>query len=467
MVFSSMLFLWIFLPIVFIVYRFIAKEYRNGFLLLCSLFFYAWGEPSLILVMIFSISLNYTFGFLIDKTTASSRTILLFLCVFLNISVLGYFKYFNFILGALNTLFGKDYFTNTTIMLPIGISFYTFQALSYIIDLYRREIPVQKNFLNLALYISFFPQLIAGPIIKYKDVQAQIVSRSVSISKLSYGMKRFIYGLGKKIILANSFALVADDIFSREVTTLGTEIVWMGAILYTLQIYYDFSGYSDMAIGLGKMFGFDFLENFNYPYIASSIQDFWKRWHISLSTWFKEYLYIPLGGNRKGNFKTYVNLLIVFFVTGLWHGAGYTFIFWGLYHGVFLVLERAFLGQFLKKPIWKMISHIYTILVIVVGWVFFRASGFEEALLLVKTMFIHQNGTLPITYFLDSRLLFLLLLGLLLCGILQSKIAFMRNLLYSEQNTSLIEIILLTMILFFSIMLLASNSYNPFIYFRF
>jgi alginate O-acetyltransferase complex protein AlgI len=353
------------------------------------------------------------------------------------------------------------------IILPIGISFYTFQALSYIIDLYKKEIPVQKNLLNLALYISFFPQLIAGPIVKYADVQKQIVKRDLSTSKTSYGIKRFIYGLSKKVLLANTFASIVDQIFSGNINELNSSVVWFGAILYTLQIYYDFSGYSDMAIGLGKMFGFDFLENFNYPYISTSVQDFWQRWHISLSSWFKKYLYIPLGGNRKGNIRTYLNLLIVFFATGLWHGASFNFIFWGLYNGFFLIMEKLFLGKLLKNNKFKVINHFYLLLVIIIGWVIFRAAGLKNALALIKIMFIPQNGFITINSFLDTKLIIFLIIGILLCGPIQNVFIKLKSFLYSQEKSNLLETIILFSLLFVCIMMLVNNSYNPFIYFRF
>ena len=341
MVFSSMIFLWLFLPLVLFFYFISNNKLKNIILLIFSLIFYAWGESKYILLMLLSIFINYLFGILIDKFRKHDKLFLV-LAVITNLGLLGYFKYFNFFVNVVNKINGETLVGFRDIVLPIGISFYTFQILSYVIDLYRKEIKVQKNILNLALYVSFFPQLIAGPIVKYKDVDNEINNRKVDLKLFASGVRRFVYGLGKKVLLSNTLALVVDTIYSYNVSQLNTPLVWIAIIAYTFQIYFDFSGYSDMAIGLGRMFGFHFLENFNLPYISQSITEFWRRWHISLSTWFKEYLYIPLGGNRKGKIRTYLNLFIVFFATGLWHGASFNFIAWGLYYGVFLIIEKLF-----------------------------------------------------------------------------------------------------------------------------
>ena len=315
MVFSSFIFLWIFLPIVFIGYFLLQDKYKNIFLLLGSLIFYAWGEPLYILLMLFSILINYVFGILIDKDRPY-RNLLLIISLIFNIGILGYYKYVGFLVEVINNLTGRN-IELPDVALPIGISFYTFQILSYIIDVYRGESSPQKNIINLALYISFFPQLIAGPIVKYKNINEQLINRKCTIEKTGEGIRRFIIGLGKKIIIANTVAKCADAIFALDLINVTGILAWMGAICYTLQIYYDFSGYSDMAIGLGRIFGFEFQENFRYPYLSASVQEFWQRWHISLGTWFREYLYIPLGGNRMGNIRTYINLFVVFCITGL------------------------------------------------------------------------------------------------------------------------------------------------------
>ncbi|MEG1126861.1 MAG: MBOAT family O-acyltransferase, partial [Oscillospiraceae bacterium] len=355
------------------------------------------------------------------------------------------------------------------IILPIGISFYTFQAMSYILDLYKGEIKVQKSWFSLALYISFFPQLIAGPIVQYSDVQTALHSRTITARDTSYGIKRFIYGLAKKVILANAFAAAADEIFGLAPDNFGTALAWSGAILYSLQIYYDFSGYSDMAIGLGSMFGFTFPENFNYPYISASVTEFWRRWHISLSSWFKKYVYIPLGGNRKGTRRTLINLFIVFLLTGLWHGANWQFVAWGAYYGVLLIIERVFLRKVLENKYLKYFSNIYTLLAIIVGWVIFRAPGLKAGISTVLKLFIPTSGNsaYPVSRYIDARLMFLIIVGVLGCGIVQSIFPKFKVLLYNKERIYLVECIFELALLFICVMLLVSNTYNPFIYFRF
>lgn len=391
MVFSSTIFLFIFLPLVLLAYLLFGRKLRNFILLSASLLFYAWGENVFVLLMLVSITLNYIFGLWIDKAQSKGgrgRTPLV-LAVAANLGLLGFFKYANFLTANLNTVLVKLEMTPITldeVHLPIGISFFTFQALSYVIDLYRRESPVQKNPINIALYISLFPQLIAGPIVRYNTIAEQITERTTRIEDLFYGVRRFIIGLGKKVLLANVLGRTADYIFSLPPDRIPIELAWLGAIAYTLQIYYDFSGYSDMAIGLGRMFGFRFLENFNYPYVSRSIREFWRRWHISLSTWFRDYLYIPMGGSQKGVARTYANLLLVFFLCGLWHGASWTFVFWGLFHGCFLVLERIPPGKALLKIMPNVLRHIYVLVVVIVGWVFFRSETFSYALGYLQAM---------------------------------------------------------------------------------
>ncbi len=491
MLFSSLVFLWYFLPVVFLLY-FITKNLyiRNGVLLAASLVFYAWGEPKYVFLMIFSIGLNYFCGIFIgqmqeaeknksdmqekcesDKKNPAMR-LAVSICVILNLLLLGYFKYFNFMAEIANSFLG--YFSNGThmltfreIALPVGISFYTFQALSYVVDVYRGTIKAQKNIFYLALYVSFFPQLIAGPIVKYRDVCDQIEKRQCSPWGMAYGIKRFSYGIAKKMIFANTFAATVDFMMKKPLEQLGTVNVWILAILYTLQIYFDFSGYSDMAIGLGKMFGFDFMENFNYPYISSSIREFWRRWHISLSTWFREYLYIPLGGNRKGQIRTYVNLLIVFFATGLWHGAGATFIIWGMFHGLFLVTERMGLGKLLEKNRFRIFNHLYTVLIVIVGWVFFRADTLSDAVVILRQMFIWNGGIYPVTLFLNRKVIFLALSGILFSGIIQSACPKLTVHLYDKNNIKTADIFIMAVLLFLCTMYLVSSTYNPFIYFRF
>lgn len=470
MLFSSMIFLWFFLPLVFCSYYLIDKRFKNILLLISSIIFYAWGGVSYSLIMLSSIIINYIFALLIDKAiednNLKNKKIYLALCIIINLSILGYFKYTNFIISIINSLSQNKIIELTNIVLPIGISFYTFQALSYVIDVYRGHNKAQKNIFNLALYISFFPQLIAGPIVKYHDIENQILNRNESLENIFYGIKRFIYGLSKKVILANMFALSCDEILKQPTDELGTALVWCASVLYTLQIYYDFSGYSDMAIGLGRMFGFNFLENFNYPYISKSIKEFWRRWHISLSTWFKEYLYIPLGGNRKRKLFTYINLLIVFFATGLWHGASYNFILWGLFHGFFLVIERIFLGKLLEKNKLKFINHIYVIFVFVIGWVLFRADDLKHAFELYKLMFSYKESIYTVRYFFYPQTFVCFIFGILFSGLFQSIFPKVREATFSSK-VYILESVIQFILLFICIMYLVNGTYNPFIYFRF
>ena len=391
MVFSSTIFLFFFLPLTLLAYFVVGPRGRNAILLAASLLFYAWGETVYLLVMLFSIAANYLFGRLIDHARQRGRRGgLAFACaVATNLGLLGFFKYANFLVDNLNPVLpvlGLAPMDIGRVHLPIGISFFTFQALSYIIDLYRNETTVQRSLLNFALYKALFPQLIAGPIVRYRDVAREIERRTVSLHDFASGVQRFIIGLGKKVLIANVMGRAADTIFATPAETLPATLAWTGAIAFMLQIYFDFSGYSDMAIGLGRMFGFHFLENFNYPYIARSVREFWRRWHISLSTWFRDYLYIPLGGNRHGPVRTGANLLLVFLLCGLWHGASWTFLIWGVYHGIFLVLERVPAVRRLLDRLPAPVQHAYVLLVVLVGWVFFRADTFAHALAYLEAM---------------------------------------------------------------------------------
>lgn len=464
MVFSSLIFLWMFLPIVLGMYFLTKESYRNVLLLAASLFFYAWGEPVYVLVMILSIVINYIYGLKIGTKDETRRKRALVGGIVINLALLGVFKYSGFFMENVNAVFGLEVEVKK-LPLPIGISFYTFQSISYLVDIYRRVCPPQKSLIKMGLFISFFPQLIAGPILKYYDIAAQIDNRKVSLPLFNQGAVRFLQGLAKKIIIANIMAKTADEIFALGINDISTPMAWIGIVAYTFQIYFDFSGYSDMAIGLGKMFGFHINENFNYPYIATSIKDFWRRWHISLSTWFKEYLYIPLGGNREGKFKTYRNLMIVFFMTGLWHGASWNFVVWGLFHGVFLVLERMLpIEKFLR---FRLIQNIYALLVVMVGWVFFRAENLTAALDYLKRMFVPYKTDVYSAY-LSNEFMMVAALGLVSCGFLtlifdklpvktEYKFGFLR----------LVNPVWCAVIAYFSVLLLASNTYNPFIYFRF
>lgn len=470
MVFSSMTFLWLFLPVVFVLCLLIRKpKYQNILLLIFSLFFYAWGMPYYVILLLVSVIINWICGVWMEKWE-KGRTVVLIVSVVANLGLLGYFKYANFILNTIDALIpGGNTLPRLNIGLPIGISFFTFQAMSYVIDLYRGEYKAQKNPLNLALYISFFPQLIAGPIVKYRDVNKQIVERTVTGEKIALGFRRFIYGLAKKVIISNILAISVDRIYATDMTRVNSALAWTAAICYTLQIYYDFSGYSDMAIGLGRMFGFGFLENFNYPYISSSIKEFWRRWHISMSSWFREYLYIPLGGNRKGKIRTYINLFIVFAATGLWHGASWNFVGWGLFHGFFIILERLGFGKLLEKS--RILSRIYCLLVVIVGWVFFRANDTGTAIEIIKRMFMpwqYNSGNMILGVIMNAKTLLITFIAIIACGPVQQifKIKALEKVAAKWKN-SLPEAIVLALLLFYSITLLANDAYNPFIYFRF
>lgn len=469
MLFNSTVFLWLFLPTLIVLYFLAAKKYRNYILLIFSLLFYAWGEPKYIILMLISIIANYYFGIIIDKS--KKKTIWLVIDILLNIGLLGYFKYANFFAENVNSIFGPGTLNIAGIALPIGISFYTFQIMSYIIDLYRGEIKVQKNLPKLALYISFFPQLIAGPIVKYRDIDKALNSRRETLNKFYYGIKRFVYGLAKKVLIADVMAAIVDTVFIEETggTGLTQSIAWIGALCYALQIYFDFSGYSDMAIGLGSMFGFRFMENFNSPYLSCSITEFWRRWHISLSTWFKEYLYIPLGGNRKGKIKTYINLWIIFLATGIWHGAAWTFVLWGLFHGFFIFVERLGLKKVLDKL--HILNRIYTLIVVLVGWVIFRAPKIKYALHYLKTMFLGAPAEIiPIQLYkvLTNRAIFVIIIGILLSGVAQAAAKRISNnkkikVIWEKYLEPTIILILFSL----SILAIISNTYTAFIYFRF
>ena len=463
MVFSSLIFLWIFLPIVLGLY-FISKEsYRNILLLVASLIFYAWGEPIYLSVMIVSILVNYISGLLIGGGTHKNKAALV-LGVIINLSLLGVFKYSGFVIENINALTGLDIAVRR-LALPIGISFYTFQSISYLVDIYRGVCAPQKNIIKMGLFISFFPQLIAGPILKYYDIAAQIDHRKITIEQLNEGATRFLIGLGKKVIIANTMAITADGIFALNTADMTTVEAWIGIIAYTFQIYFDFSGYSDMAIGLGRMFGFKINENFNHPYIASSIQNFWRRWHISLSTWFKEYVYIPLGGNREGKLKTYRNLLTVFFLTGLWHGASWNFVVWGMWHGFFIVLEKIIpIEKFLRL---RLVQMVYTMLIVICGWVFFRAETLTGALEYLHKMFVPYRLDV-VTPFWGREFQIGLFLAVLCCGIFSLLFEKLQN---KEKFLQFCVIwgrpVLCLASVYLGVLLLASNTYNPFIYFRF
>jgi len=472
MLFNSLIFLFAFLPLVLGFYFLLRKEYRNIFLLIASLAFYAWGEAELVVVMIISICLNYAFGILISSQVVHKiglgkkwRWIFLALGVAINLSVLVYYKYFTFILNNLRSLNFEFSFSDDNILLPIGISFFTFQSISYLIDVYRRTVPAQKNLLDLGLYISLFPQLIAGPIVRYEDIYKEIRSRTVTREGFSSGILKFIRGLAKKVIIANNVGLIADKAFDIPVGELGMFTSWVAIICYALQIYFDFSGYSDMAIGLGRMFGFNIKENFMHPYTASSVKEFWRRWHISLSTWFRDYLYIPLGGSRGSKLRTYINLVIVFFITGLWHGASWNFVIWGLFHGSFLLIERSFK---IKLPSYlRFLNHIYLLLVVLIGWVLFRSDTLTYAIDFIGHLFDFSIGidNYPLVY-LNYYTLFIIFLGILFSAPIRNRLKnniFKMNFLNSIRLTYSIHLCLFV----YTIFELVQSNYNPFIYFRF
>jgi len=466
MVFSSVTFLFYFLPIFLILY--FISPFKNTVLLVTSLFFYAWGEAGYIILLLVSITINYIFGLIIDKFSIDKRKqkISLLFGVTANLILLGYYKYFNFIT---ENIFAEP--LNEQVHLPLGISFFTFQAISYLVDVYRKEAQVEKNPFNLALFISMFPQLVAGPIVRFKTVAEQIHKRSINISSINMGIRIFVIGLSQKALIANSAAVPADNIFALSEASLTIGLAWLGAVAYSIQIYFDFAGYSNMAIGLGLILGFSFPKNFNYPYISQSITEFWRRWHISLSTWFRDYLYIPLGGNRLSPFRTYLNLMLVFLLCGLWHGAAWTFIIWGAYHGLFLMIERMKLSEILKKT-WRPFRHIYTLIVVIVGWVLFRSDSLDQALYFLKTMFTISEfvNTVSIQSLINNSQWSTMLIGIVLSTPIfikiQSKIKSNSFSKSSIAITGILEVFYLS-ILLLSLITISSGSYNPFIYFRF
>lgn len=470
MLFSSLVFLWFFLPAaVFLYYLAPGRNAKNIVLFAASLIFYGWGGPRYLLLVLLTALLCYAAGLCLDA--AGERTALKKLSVgvfvLITLGILGYFKYYNFFAATAGRLAGKELFPLRDIVLPLGISFYTFQAISYVVDVYRGKSPAQKNLFHMALYLFLFPQILSGPIIKYHQVAGQLTNRNETISMQFYGIKRFVYGLAKKVLLANTFGQSVDYIMGVPSGQMGTLTAWLAVILYTLQIYYDFSGYSDMAIGLGRIFGFYYEENFNYPYLSSSITEFWRRWHISLSTWFRDYLYIPLGGNRKGLGRTCVNLFIVFLATGLWHGASMTFIIWGIYHGIFILSERLWLKKVLDRNPVKFLNHLYATFVVVFGWLLFRAPSMTYAIDLAKAMIRPSKGLWNAGLFANNKILFLAVLGILLCGPVQALFPRFRNHIFDEENVSYGDIAVMIVLLFLSTMVVVSSTYTAFIYFQF
>ncbi len=512
MVFSSTLFLFIFLPTVLGLYYILYLPVRlnifphfflrscNTLLLAVSLLFYFWGETWLVFLMITSSAVDYLSGLIItngwkksevplavDSSQARSRVqkFGLLFSIGTNLGLLGFFKYFNFFIDSYNAALSSSGIESLLIRdaiqisLPLGISFYTFQSMSYTIDIYRGQIPATRNFLDFACYVTLFPQLVAGPIVRYRDVATQLVSRYIDVELVAAGITRFAFGLAKKVLIANSVSIVADAIFALPPGELSAPTAWLGITCYTLQIYFDFSGYSDMAIGLGMMLGFRFPENFNYPYIAQNIQDFWRRWHISLSSWFRDYLYIPLGGNKLGAVSTYRNLFTVFFLCGLWHGASWTFVAWGMYHGLFLVVERLGLGRILNR-LPRIFRHVYALVIVMVGWVLFRAENFDQALRFTMAMFTVGTPVPdlhPMVSFIQLDILTAIIAGIFLSApLVPAVVRYKEKWIASTEGPSgnAIELVwqasryaCVMLLLCASVVWLGSGTHNPFIYFRF
>lgn len=483
MVFDSITFIFFFLPIFLSLYFLTPKRYRNTFLIGASLIFYAWDRVMYVIVLLLYMISNYYFGVLIEKYkfstagTASRKAKTTFaVSLAFNLGILIIFKYFNFIVANINSFIEFTGFSldNPKIHPPIGISFFAFMAVSYVVDVYRRDVKAQKNIITFSMYESLFPKLLAGPIVRYRDIEPHVSERSVTLDMFSGGAQRFILGLGKKVLIANNVAIVADQIFSMPVAQLSFSLSWLGAICYTLQIYFDFSGYSDMAIGLGKMLGFDFMENFNYPYISKSIREFWRRWHISLSTWLRDYLYIPLGGNRKGTERTYINLLIVFFLCGLWHGANWTFVIWGLWHGLFLAMERTRFGKTIGSN--KSVGLIYTLMVVLIGWVFFRSDTLAYAISYLRAMMGLGEGVHSASMFLDLKTILAILLGVVGSTPITEKIkahlhrAEASGTLFSRtfaRSSAILSLAYVYSVFALSVIFISISTYKPFIYFQF
>ena len=468
MLFSSIVFLFTFLPAVMILYYLLPVRSRNVILLLASLVFYAWGEPVYLFLMLLSILFNYFSGLDIARNLQDKRAAKqsLVFNLIINLAVLGFFKYEGFVLDTLNGIL-PVHISYHALPLPIGISFYTFQILSYIIDVYRGNVKVQTNLPNFALYVTMFPQLIAGPIVQYADVDEQLASREVSWTKFGEGSMYFIRGLAKKVLLANTSGMIFTEVSGLAKGNIAVMTAWLGAFAYMFQIYFDFSGYSDMAIGLGKMFGFEFNMNFNYPYVSKSITEFWRRWHISLSSWFRDYVYIPLGGNRVSKIKHIRNLLIVWFLTGLWHGAAWNFVAWGLYYGVILIIEKYLLSPVLDR-LPDVVRHIYSIVLVVIGWVLFFSSSFGQAADYIRVMFgagAHGFADRESMYLLTSNLILWLILIFGSTPLVHFRYEHMLR--SKKWNTTIINSVVYAALFIVCIAYLVTETYNPFLYFRF
>ena len=468
MVFSSLEFMFLYFPVVLLLYFVTPLKWRNATLFLTSLIFYGWGEPAYVFLMLFTITVDYFFGFMVGKYRETDRRrakAYMIAAIVINLAILGFFKYANLALDTVAALTGAK-LAHLNVALPVGISFYTFQALSYVIDVYRMDANAQRNFTAFGTYVTLFPQLIAGPIVRYQDVDDQLRSRTHSAELFASGVRTLAAGMGKKVLLANAAGEIWSRISEAPETTVAA--AWLGIIMYTFQIYFDFSGYSDMAIGLGKMMGFSFRENFYYPYMANSVTDFWRRWHISLSTWFREYVYIPLGGNRRGRGRQIINLLAVWFLTGLWHGASWNFVLWGLYYFVLLMLEKTFLLKLLYK-LPKFVSHVYTLITVVFGWLLFVSTDFASGMNYLATLF----GGGRATAFIDAGGAFDWISSLILLSILiVASTPYPKKLLYKiwEKHDAPVRVVTATLsllVFFIAVAYLVNSSYNPFLYYRF
>lgn len=472
MVFSSIPFLFYFLPIVLAFYYISPRFLKNGVLFFSSLFFYAWGEPVYVLLMLFSTVVDFTHGILIENflKTDKKKKAKLVLCssILINLSLLCFFKYSDFFIQNINALTGTN-IALQNLPLPIGISFYTFQTMSYSIDVYRKEAQAQRNIISFGAYVALFPQLIAGPIVRFQTIAHALDARLETVDDFAQGALRFVQGLGKKVLLANNIGFLWENIIAMNVATLPTLTAWLGLLAFAFQIYFDFSGYSDMAIGLGRMFGFHFPENFNYPYISRSITEFWRRWHISLGTWFREYVYIPLGGNRKGTKRTFLHIMIVWFLTGFWHGAAWNFILWGVYFGLLLFIEKRFLGNWLKK-LPPLLNHGYALFFILMGWCLFAFDDMGQLSAYFSALFAFHNGPLWDTeslYLLSSYFLIFLILAI---GATPLPKKWVQQFSQGREESTFFGILstfFLISVFLLSVASIINSSYNPFLYFRF
>ena len=466
MVFSSLTFLFVFLPLVLIVYFIVPQKFKNFVLFVFSLIFYAWGEPIYVSLMIFSTVLDYTCGRAVERYRGTGKAkAALLVSVIVNLSLLCFFKYTDFLTGIINSVFGTA-IPPLDLPLPIGISFYTFQTMSYTIDVYRGDVKAQKNIVSFGTYVALFPQLIAGPIVRYSTIAKQIDSRTHSADKITCGLRRFVVGLFKKVIIANNIGLLWNNIQSATSSGLTVLLSLMGILAFAFQIYFDFSGYSDMAIGLGKILGFDFDENFNYPYCSKSITEFWRRWHISMGTWFRDYVYIPLGGSRKGIGKTLKNLFIVWFLTGLWHGASLNYILWGLFYGIVLIAEKLFILKILKK-LPNFIGHLYSVTLILFGWILFAFEDLGKCGEFLKSLFgknaLYDNNSVYVFF---SYLPLLIICAILSTPAIKTCIHKLQKKL-KPAVYEITETVSLAFLFFLSVTYLIGGSYNPFLYFRF